>query len=589
LTRGAVITSILALAALAAPASDIRTVYGAAVPMRDGTVLRADVFLPGQGGPFPVLVYRTPYNKSEASVDYTMHDSAVRRGYAVVLQDVRGRHASEGTFNPYFQEGTDGYDTIEWAARQEWSNGKVGTFGLSYPGAVQWLAALEPPPHLVAMAPAMTYSTPRNFFWFDGVFDLSWQDWLHFNIAPDERRRRNLAGPRSADEISAYWNANADRMRRHVPLMTLPDFRAVAPYYHEWLAHPPHDAYWDAIEVRGRYARVSAAVLNLSGWYDEAYGPEGAVTNFNGLVEARRGVHPPRAHLLLGPWVHGVGATQTGKTGELDFGAGAAIDYDETLLRFFDHYLRGVDNGVDTAPPVRYFVMGANEWRASAQWPPAGTRPSGLFLAGGSPGRLSATPAAAAASSSRFTADPSRPVSDDYEDFGPHDYRALAMRDDLLVFDTAPFERDLEIAGNLPVEIFASCDCRDFDLWVKPLRVDAEGRAWNLVSPGADVLRASMRDSGRRELLEPGRVYPLRLGRMVVSQRFRAGERLRLQISASFFPRLSRNLQTGESEVDSDESQPAVITIHHDAEFPSRIVIPVLSSPGSAHRPARRS
>jgi putative CocE/NonD family hydrolase len=171
-----------------------------AVPMRDGVVLRANLLRPSGAGRFPTLLYRTPYGKDEAQTRYSLHHRAVERGYAVVLQDVRGRYESEGEFEPYRHDGRDGFDTIAWAAAQRWSNGEVGTFGLSYPGAVQWLAALESPPALKAMVPAMTYSTARNFFHSGGVFDLSWISWIWHNIAPDVRRRRDLAGPRTAQE-----------------------------------------------------------------------------------------------------------------------------------------------------------------------------------------------------------------------------------------------------------------------------------------------------------------------------------------------------------------------------------------------------
>jgi putative CocE/NonD family hydrolase len=526
-----------------------------------------------------VLVYRTPYNKTDEAAEHTMHRSAVARGYVAVIQDVRGRHASEGEFNPYFQEGKDGYDTIEWAAAQPWSNGRVGTWGLSYPGAVQWLAAVENPPHLEAMAPAMTFSTPRNFFWFDGIFDLSWLDWIHFNIAPEERRRRDLQGPRMPGEVRDHWETSGERMRRHLPLATLPDFRDTAPWYYEWLAHPPEDAYWDPLEIRGRYAQVTAAVLNLSGWYDEAYGPEGAVTNFNGLVAVRGG--PRRAHLLLGAWQHGVEETETGRTGELDFGEQAGIDYDETLLRFFDHYLKGADNGVDREPPVRYFTMGANRWQESNTWPPQSAAATHLYLASG--GRLLWRPDGSGARRSRFVSDPGNPVVDPYDAYGPHDYSGLAGRPDLLVFDTTPFDRDTEITGNVVAEIYASCDCRDFDLWVKLLRVDADGHAWSLMNPGSDALRSSYRDPSRRELLEPGKVYPLQLTRMLTSQLFQAGERLRILVSTSYFPRLSRNSQTGESEVDAMTTQEAVVSVHHDTAHASRLILP-MGQPSPAAR-----
>src|SRR5499427_9133787 len=211
------------------------------VEMRDGVTLLADVWLPRAKGRFPVLVYRTPYGKADAPKQWSTFDKAVARGYAVVIQDVRGRYASNGEFDPYCNEGRDGYDTIEWAAAERWSNGAVGTFGLSYPGAVEWLAAVENPPHLKAMVPAMTFSTPRNFFYSGGVFDVSWLDWIWMNIAPDLRKKKNLPGPRSYEEATESWQQTHERMQRFLPLADLPDLKQVAPFYYDWLAHPPAD------------------------------------------------------------------------------------------------------------------------------------------------------------------------------------------------------------------------------------------------------------------------------------------------------------------------------------------------------------
>lgn len=545
-----------------------------AVPMRDGVALRADVYRPAGRGPFPVLVYRTPYGKAAAAESYDTHSRAVERGYAVVLQDVRGRYRSEGEFDPYRNEGADGYDTIEWAAAQPWSNGSIGTYGLSYPGAVQWLAAVESPPHLDAMVPAMTFSSPRNFFYMNGIFDLSWLPWIYTNIAPDTRDRRGLPGITSTEEADARWPEVADAYRSWLPLVELPYLRDAAPYYYEWLRHAPEDPWWDWAEIRGRYGAVDAAVLNLSGWFDEAYGPEGAVTNFNGLV-ASRAEGNARAHLVLGPWVHGVGSTETRETGALDFGPTAAIDYDDLVLDFFDHYLKGMDNRFAAGPPVRYFMMGANRWAEAAAWPPPDARTVPLYLADS--GRLDreVSPPEESASSG-FTADPAKPVVDPYASFAPRDYQALAGRRDVLVFDSAPLAEDLAVAGAIQAVIHASCDCRDFDLWARVLDVYPDGRAISLMGPGNDMLRASYREpEAGRQLLEPGQVYELRLPNLITSNRFAAGHRVRVQISASFAPHFSRNLQTGESEHFASESQPARITIHHDAGHPSRILLPV--------------
>lgn len=549
-----------------------------AVRMRDGTILRADVYRPRGDGPFPVLVYRTPYGKLAAAESYETHLEAVRRGYAVVLQDVRGRYASEGEFNPYWNEGKDGYDTIEWAAAQSWSNGSVGTYGLSYPGAVQWLAAIESPPHLRAMAPAMTFSSPRNFFYSNGVFDLSWLSWIYQNVAPDVRVRRQLPGITSADEARRTWPQVAGEYRRWLPLGQLPYLRKEAPFYFEWLKHPPEDPWWNWAELRGRYHRTDAAVLNLSGWFDEAYGPEGAVTNFNGLRAARRAEADPRAHLILGPWTHGVQGTMSRRAGDIDFGPAAAIDYDDVVLDFFDRYLRG-RGASSPASAVRFFVMGENRWREATHWPPVDTAVAAMYLGGADDQELRLAPQAASTgdASSSFLADPENPVVDPYESFGPHDYQELATRPDTLTFDTEPFRDDLAVAGPITAIVHASCDCRDFDLWVRIQDVWPDGRAMNVMSPGNDVLRASYREAeAGRQLLEPGKVYELRLPKLITAIRFAKEHRLRVQVSASFAPHFSTNLQTGELETVSATSTPATITIHHDAEYPSRLLLPVL-------------
>jgi putative CocE/NonD family hydrolase len=560
-----------------------------AVPMRDGIVLRADVYQqPETVGRRPVLVYRTPYGKHNAADSYQTHLKAVARNYVVVLQDVRGRHASDGRFDPYRQEGADGYDTIEWAAAQPWSNGIVGTYGLSYPGAVQWLAAMETPPHLAAMAPAMTFSSPRNFFYSNGVFDRSWLPWIYVNIAPDIRTKLNLPGIRDTSEAAATWPTVAEAYRSWLPLRDLPWLREEAPFYFEWLAHPPEDPWWDWAELRGRYARVTAAVLNLSGWYDEGYGPEGAATNFNGLVEARAASGQARAHLILGPWIHGVGSIGERKVGELDFGPAAAIDYDEVVLDFFDHYLRGVRNDYATAPVVRHFVMGDNEWQTASSWPPANTRTVPLYLDGADDGRrlLRFGETARAPSQAIFVADPLDPVVDAYGEYGPHDYRRLEARKDVLTFDTEPLAENLQVSGPISAVIHASCDCRDFDLWVRLQDVYPDGRAMNLMSPGNDVVRASHRDAGAGpQPLEPGKVYELRLPALMTSIRFARGHRIRAQISASFAPHMSRNLQTGESEVVSAVSRTARITIHHGGEARSHLLLPISGPAGSTGRP----
>ena len=554
--------------------------------MRDGVVLRADVWRPSAGGRFPVLVYRTPYGRHDAQGEKSTVARAADRGYAVVVQDVRGRYGSQGDFEPYRNEGRDGFDTIEWAAAQPWSDGSVGTFGLSYPGAVQWLAAVESPPHLKAMVPAMTFSTPRNFFYAGGTFDMSWLAWIWNNIAPDTRVRRNLAGPRTSEDARAEWERIREPVLRRLPLQALHEFRDVAPYLFEWLRHPPGDPWWDWAEIRGKYGLVGAAVLNISGWHDEAYGPEGALTNFLGLVASRRGNRDARTKLVLGPWVHG-GPMDTieeqSRSGERLFGSNAAIDYDETILRFMDRYVRGMDNGVDREPAVRAFVMGENVWREAHHWPLPGTELRTLVLDGDPmPGRnaeLVWGEKPRSNLSASFVSDPARPYTDPYAtEAGAHDYRKLAQLEDVVAYETASFEEDLRVVGPVTAEIYVSTErAKDVDIWVKLFDVAPDGTTFNLMSPGLDVMRASYRKGGRsRDLLRPGRVYPIRLENLMTGNTFRKGHRLRLVIGGTFFPHFSRNLQTGASEVDSAVSRPDRITVHHSARHPSRLVLPVV-------------
>ena len=554
-----------------------------AVRMRDGVVLRADVWRPAAGGRSPVLVYRTPYDRRLAQDDGSTVVRAAARGYAVVVQDVRGRYGSEGGFDPYRNEGRDGYDTIEWAAGQSWSDGSVGTFGLSYPGAVQWLAAVESPPHLKAMVPAMTFSTPRNFFYSGGVFDMSWTAWIWNNIAPDVRSRRGLPGPRTGEEARAAWQGMRDSIQARLPLSALREFRDMAPYFFVWLSHPAGDPWWDWAELRGRYGRVGAAVLNLSGWHDEAYGPEGAVTNFLGLRTARSGQADPRARLVLGPWVHGgpMGSAEAqSRSGERSFGPAAAIDYDETILRFMDRYVRGIDNGLDREPAVRAFVMGENAWREADRWPLPGTVERALFLddiAFPGLGSLAWRQEPGKGGFSSFVSDPAHPVEDPYAAaYGAHDYRQLVQRKDLAAFETAPLEADLRVVGNIRAEIHVSTeDSRDADIWLKLFDVAPDGTAFNLMSPGLDVLRASYRDGKRRRLLRPGRVYPLSFENLMTGNLFRKGHRIRLVVCGAFFPHFSRNLQTGELETTSAVARPGRIYVHQSPQYPSRLVLPV--------------
>ncbi len=574
--------ALLVISPLWAQSTDVLLEPNVAVPMRDGIVLSAVVMRPTVGAPFPVLIYRTPYGKDAARAEYTTFERAVARGYAVVIQDVRGRFGSEGEFRPYENEGRDGFDTIEWAARQPWSNGSIGTFGLSYPGAVQWLAAVQKPPHLKAMVPAMTFSSAQNFFFAGGTWDMSWIDWIWLNIAPDIRAKRHLEGPQTPAAAAALWGIEGPAMQRFLPLARMPQLQDTAQYYYDWLGHPAEDPWWDWAELRNKYDRNHAAVLNLSGWYDDNYGPEGATTNFLGLRKSRSGKTTRDTALLIGPWTHGVESTQKTESGERQFVPVAAIDYDQVVLDWMDHYLRGIDNDVSNAKPVRYFVMGSNQWRDSPSWPPT-SRATSLYLTSDSQansGFLTTSKPIARTRFSSFVSDPGNPVVNEYSNSGAHDYRKLADRTDVLTFDSPTLIRETEITGPIRAQMFIACDCRDLDLWVRVLDVAPDGTAFNLMSPGLDVQRASYRNLalGRR-WLTPNKIHRIDLNNLITSNTFLAGHKIRVQVFASFFPNFSRNLQNGLSEVLSAETQTATIKVYTDAQHASRVVLPVVGAP----------
>ncbi|HEX2445731.1 MAG TPA: CocE/NonD family hydrolase, partial [Vicinamibacterales bacterium] len=331
--------------------------------MRDGVQLYADVYRPEGEGRFPALLMRTPYDKSEArqSGRLAFTVAAVRRGYVVVVQDTRGQFKSEGRFVPYAQEINDGYDTIEWVAALPYVEGGVGLFGLSYPGAVQWMTAPTRPPHLKAIAPAMTFAHPNHFFYHGGVFEADFIEWL---LGRQTRERRRLKLPFvTPEEIDDGWRRLGEQWMQHRPLRDLPLMREFS-YWAEWIDNPIESEYWKPYDIEAQHHLIQVPALNLTGWNDDQYGQPGAIRNFTGMRQhgATRAAREGQ-RLIIGPWTHGVPTmNRTTYTG-VDYGPNAAIDFTETQLRFFDYWLKGIDAGVTTEAPVRIFVMGANRWR----------------------------------------------------------------------------------------------------------------------------------------------------------------------------------------------------------------------------------
>ncbi len=370
-------------------------------------------------------------------------------------------------------------------------------------------------------------------------------------------------------------------MREFFPRLDMPVLKGVAEWYYEWMRHPPYDPWWEWAELTNKYDRVSAAVLNVSGWHDEMYGPLGATTNFAGLVKTRGGqARAARTQVVIGPWTHGSDWDAT-VVGQREMGPAAALDYDALVLDWMDAWLKGAANGVKERPPVRVYAMGAGAWRTGETWPLPAERRS-LFLGGapvpGPRGRHARMDRARRRRAQRPSCPmPRVPCVDPYDaEAGGLDFAPSAPGTTCSCSRRAPLSEDLEVVGPITAEIAIAVDRPDTDLWVKLLDVAPDGTAFNLMSTGLDVLRASYRNkTAHQELLEPGRIYRLTLDTLMTANRFVRGHRIRVALMASFAPNISRNLHTGRLETHSGETARATITVHHGGARGSRLVLPV--------------
>jgi len=558
----------------------VRIEKGVDAPMRDGMRLSADIFRPDAPGKFPVILIRTPYDKEGYSTYSSFPDYAARKGYVVIVQDVRGRYGSEGVFLPYVQEIEDGYDSVEWAAALPYSNGKVGTQGCSYLGAVQWQLATASPPHLVAIFPQCTFANARHFFFFGGAFDLSWISWLNGRL-PEIKKRIGIEGKEaSIEEAQNQWTINKWKWLSYLPLRNFPLLKEFCPYYNEWLSHPDDGSYWDFANVEKKHRQVEVPAYNLTGWFDDGYGQPGAILNFLGMKkngktkEAREG-----QKLIIGPWTH---CNPTTKAGDIDFGPEAAMDLNELVMRWFDFWLKGIDNGILSDPPIKIFVMGSNRWRYEQEWPLARTEytPYYLHSLGGANslngnGTLDRR-APASENPDFYIYDPSNPVTDfHFEESGPRDQRPIETRNDVLVYTSESLAADLEVTGPITAEIWASSSAKDTDFVVKIMDVYPDGYSQNITPPLSGILRARYRESeSSPRLLTPGKIYKFDIGLMYTSQVFKKGHRIRIAVTSSYFPHVDPNPNTGHPFGEDQEAVRAEQKIYHDKNFSSRIILP---------------
>jgi hypothetical protein len=531
--------------------------YNVRVPLRDGITLAADLVLPA-GRPAPAVVQRTPYGRS-GERQSARAEAFARGGYAYVLVDVRGRGDSDGSFVPYRNDGPDGADVIDWVAAQDWCDGQVATHGGSYPGRIQWLAALHRPAALAAMVCLVTPSDPF-VEWPTGVPDPMTVHWFRMT----DGRAIQYTG--DTDWMSVY---------AHRPLLTMDEAAGfVSPNWREEVRHTTLDEWWEPVRYQHRIGELDLPVLHISGWYDDE--EIGTPANFAAMTAAGRAGQ----RLLMGPWGHAVNTTR--KLGEIDFGPDALIDLDAYVLAFLDEHVRGITP--EQAPaPVRIFVMGAGEWRDEATWPPASAVPHVFHLASDGransrfgDGRLQTEPAADGGPPDEWVHDPDRPVpfitgEGSGQIGGPDDYLGVEGRGDVLVYSTEPLAEPVELIGPVTLVAHVATSAADTDIMAKLVDVHPSGFAQRLCD---GMVRLRYRNGfDRAEPVTPGEVYEVRIVMWDTCVRLDPGHRIRVEVASSALPKFDVNLGTGGDMITETEGVQATNRIWHDASRPSRLIV----------------
>jgi putative CocE/NonD family hydrolase len=556
------------------------------MPMRDGVTLATDIFRPEADGKFPALLVRTPYGRATAR-SVTQSYWFAERGYVVLQQDVRGRYDSDGHFYAFKNEADDGFDTDEWIGKQPWFNGKLGTLGGSYYGYTQWVQAIRGSRHLVAMAPTVT--TPDiygNWIYIAGA--------LHYGFAFPW-------GAIAIDGHVGQYNTGNDwaGMFLHLPVVTS-DAEAYhqTPHYRDWVAHPTRDSYWDGISLDQDYDKVGIPALSVDGWYDiflrGALHDDDQVRKHGRTDLARSG-----KRLMIGPWAHSLGGRfalqgNGAAPNPIDFGAAAEVDMQNLYLRWYDYWLKGIENGVSAEPPIKIFVMGENYWRYENEWPLARTRYTKYYISSG--GKANSAEGDGTLSldlprdgaEDRYVYDPAKPVPSmggnvccSTVPSGPWDQRPVERRVDVLVYTSDAGSEPLEITGPISMKLFAASTAKDTDWTAKLVDVHPDGFAQNIQS---GIIRARYRDgmSKGAQLLEPPQIYEYTVDLWATSHVFLPGHRIRLEISSSDFPRFDRNLNTGEEPEAGIRMEIARQTIYHNPRYPSHVILPVIPRGGTA-------
>lgn len=533
--------------------------------MRDGVRLAAVLYHPDGKGPWPCIVNRLPYGHKSVK---PMAKYFAGAGYAFLAQDTRGRYRSEGgsdTFYPFVTEENDGRDTLDWVKKQSWCNGKIATWGLSYHGYTQW--ALAPGnPDVDAIAPLIITSNAYRFFYTNGAENL--ETCLVWGVKNLRRKKNILAG-------------HLKRGYRHLPLIEADNVaRDQWPFFDDMLAHPIYDEFWKPMDFSNRISEINVPALFVSGWYDVFN--TGQLRDFQSWQA--RGPDAPKARLIVGPWNHHFYNTSL-KNVEWSW-KDAVDNVLKPSLLWFDRWLKGIENGIDSLKPVHVYVMGENNWRDFDTWPPDGTQAMNFYLSSSGDansvngkGRLSTEAPQADEPPDSFGYDPLNPVPTKGGagmlpwKAGPTKQNKVEKRSDVLVYSTETFNEPLVVIGSVSVKLFAATSAVDTDFTAKLVDVYPNGKAL-IVTDG--ILRGRYREGGEAKMLTPGEIYEWNIDLGYTALKINPGHLIRLEISSSNFPRYNRNLNTGENIATDTQTVIAHQKVFHSAQYPSRLILNIL-------------
>ena len=544
------------------------------ITMRDGTILRHNMTRPDIDGKFPVLLERTPYNKEGGSENGVgSPEFFAARGYVVIIQDVRGRFASDGDFYPFKDDGNgsnkDGYDTVEWLANQDWSTGKIGTIGGSYSGATQYRNAISNPPNVKAMfvrESSADYS--EEWVYRGGAFELGFNlGWAHRvtlsnlnHLVTDEKHEEK-------EKMLTEVSNNIDDWHKKTPLFPTQFFDGLSDWYNDWLENPPPSDYWNEFDMSNHFGNIDIPIYHLGGWFD---------VFLNGTLKFYQGVSKngksdktkQNQRLIVGPWVHGPTNIDNRFAGEFDFGPDAALDFNELRLPWFDFWLKGKNNGIDETKKINFFVMGKNEWKQADEWPLKNTTYTKYYFNKKLNGEIKSLYSGTLSdkkeienSQLSFTNNLNNPVPS----LGGNTlsipngvFEHSSVDKQCITFSTNPLENELEVTGPVSAEIYVNSDQENSDWVVRLCDVDQSGYS-RLVCDGIFRSHATS-----------GEIQKIKIDMWATSNMFLKGHRLRISVTSSCFPRFDRALNNG-----SEESKNNILCGGSNASY---ITLPIINS-----------